>query len=121
MRGRRPGKGTHGPPTPGVAAFVVVAIAGAAVIFIGPGWFDRHRHVERDYRSSSTRVARIEPSFRLAPFTSTRAPFFVMSAQVPSRKLVALLVVTFVVPTVKGTLGQVPVDPDTRPFTSASC
>jgi len=29
-------------------ALVVVAIAGAAVIFLWARWFDRHRHVERD-------------------------------------------------------------------------
>src|SRR6185436_6323830 len=68
----------------------------------------------------STRVARIEPSACLVPFTSTRAPSLT-SVHVPSRKLVALLVVTLVVPTVNVTAGQAPVDPETRPSTSASC
>jgi Flp pilus assembly protein TadB len=37
-----------GPPPPSIAALVVVAIAGAAVIFVWARWFDLHRHVERD-------------------------------------------------------------------------
>jgi len=32
-----------GPPPPNIAALVVTAIAGAAVIFVWAWWFDRHR------------------------------------------------------------------------------
>jgi hypothetical protein len=35
--------GSMGPPPPNIAALVVTAIAGAAVIFVWAWWFDRHR------------------------------------------------------------------------------
>ena len=63
--------------------------------------------------SASTFLARIDPSDCLIPSTSTRA-LFASAAQVTSSNTVAADVVTFVMPIMNVTTGQVAVETDLR-------